>query len=95
MNAARKVVQMTAKGCCGILLGLIRGYQLLISPWLGEHCRFYPTCSVYAAEAIRKHGVVKGVWLGMRRLMRCHPFHSGGVDLVPEPKYPDAAKAGR
>ncbi|HBA84054.1 MAG TPA: membrane protein insertion efficiency factor YidD [Verrucomicrobia bacterium] len=76
--------------CRRVLLGLIRGYQLLVSPWLGEHCRFYPTCSVYAAEAIRRHGAMKGLWLSVRRLTKCHPFHPGGVDLVPE-KHPGAA----
>jgi len=66
-----------------LLLGPIRAYQYLISPWLGPHCRFHPSCSAYAAEAIETHGMLKGSWLGIRRLGRCHPFHPGGHDPVP------------
>ena len=72
-----------------VLDWLIRGYQLFLSPLLGSNCRFYPTCSHYAREAIEKHGALKGVWLAIRRIGRCNPWHEGGVDLVPEP-----AKAG-
>lgn len=61
----------------------IRLYQLTLSPYLGGHCRFYPTCSHYAAEAIERHGLVRGCALTLRRLGRCHPLHPGGVDLVP------------
>ncbi len=67
-----------------VLIVLIRGYQLFISPLLGQHCRFWPSCSQYAREAIEQHGVVRGVWLAIRRLLRCHPWHPGGVDPVPE-----------
>jgi putative membrane protein insertion efficiency factor len=66
-----------------IALFLIRCYQLLLSPLLGRHCRFYPTCSVYTYEAIKKHGLLKGIFLGSKRLLKCHPFHPGGVDFVP------------
>jgi len=66
-----------------IALALIKGYKLLISPLLGRNCRFYPTCSEYAHEAIQKHGLFKGLLLGTKRLLKCHPFHSGGVDQVP------------
>lgn len=62
---------------------LLRGYQLAISPLLGVSCRFHPTCSEYAREAIMKHGVGRGVWLAARRLARCHPWHPGGIDQVP------------
>ena len=72
-----------------ILIALIRGYQLLISPLLGNHCRFYPSCSQYAREAIEYHGVLCGGWLAIRRLLRCHPWHPGGVDPVPEPSLKD------
>jgi uncharacterized protein len=62
---------------------LIRAYQLLISPMLGSRCRFYPSCSNYALEALRLHGLPHGSWLALRRLARCHPLCAGGVDPVP------------
>jgi len=65
-----------------VLMG-IRGYQLLISPLLPPSCRYYPTCSSYAMEAIEKHGTVAGSWLAIRRIARCHPFRPGGFDPVP------------
>jgi hypothetical protein len=67
-----------------ILTGLIRGYQLAISPWLGPRCRFYPSCSCYAHAAIENHGALRGSWLALRRLLRCHPFNAGGYDPVPD-----------
>jgi putative membrane protein insertion efficiency factor len=66
------------------LLLLIRGYQLTLSPLLGRHCRFQPTCSRYTQEAIERFGAARGLWLGLRRLIKCHPFHAGGHDPVPE-----------
>ena len=66
-----------------LLITVIRGYQLLISPLLGPRCRFYPSCSRYTAEALAVHGVFRGIWLGLRRISRCHPFHPGGHDPVP------------
>jgi len=68
-----------------VLIALIRCYQWFVSPLLGNHCRFYPSCSEYAREAIERHGVLRGVWLAIRRVARCHPWHPGGVDPVPEP----------
>ncbi len=65
-------------------LFIIRIYRYLISPLLGPRCRFYPSCSSYAEEAIKVHGVVKGSWLATKRICRCHPFNEGGVDPVPE-----------
>jgi putative membrane protein insertion efficiency factor len=65
------------------LLFLIGVYKVALSPVLGRHCRYYPTCSEYTAQAIEKHGPARGVWLGMKRLARCHPFHAGGIDPVP------------
>jgi putative membrane protein insertion efficiency factor len=62
---------------------LIRFYQWTISPLLGPRCRFYPTCSNYALEAIRRYGALQGTWLAVRRLVRCHPWHPGGFDPVP------------
>ncbi|MEC4727169.1 membrane protein insertion efficiency factor YidD [Shewanella sp. D64] len=64
---------------------LIRGYQIFISPFLGANkCRFHPTCSTYAIEAIRLHGSAKGCWLAARRILKCHPLHPGGIDPVPQ-----------
>lgn len=67
-----------------ILLLMIRGYRYFLSPWLGQHCRFYPSCSCYAQTAIERHGVWRGLGLTLRRLGRCHPWQAGGVDPVPE-----------
>ena len=66
------------------LLGLIRLYQLTLSPWLGRQCRYEPTCSNYAAEAMTRHGVRRGVWLAAKRIGRCHPWGRSGYDPVPE-----------
>ena len=66
-----------------LMLALIRGYQYLLSPWLGNQCRFYPSCSHYARQAIEDHGALRGGWLSVRRLSRCHPWHPGGFDPVP------------
>jgi putative membrane protein insertion efficiency factor len=67
-----------------LLVSLIRGYQVLISPILPPGtCRFHPTCSVYAIDAIRKHGAANGSWMAVKRIARCHPWHPGGYDPVP------------
>jgi hypothetical protein len=66
-----------------LLRFLIRAYQLAISPLLGPRCRFYPSCSQYALEAVTQHGPLRGTWLALCRLGRCHPFHPGGYDPVP------------
>ena len=62
------------------ILGLITGYQRVVSPVLGVNCRFYPTCSTYAKEAVGSLGVVKGFLISVKRLLKCHPFHAGGID---------------
>lgn len=67
-----------------LALAGIRLYQITLSPYIGRQCRFYPSCSHYAMEAIERHGTVRGGGLAVRRLLRCQPFHPGGVDLVPE-----------
>lgn len=66
-----------------LLILPIRAYQYLISPLLGSNCRFYPSCSYYMIEAIETHGVLKGGYLGLRRILRCHPYSDGGMDPVP------------
>lgn len=68
----------------GLLILLVKGYRLLLSPWLGSSCRFEPTCSQYALDALQKHGAGAGSWLAARRLLRCHPWCAGGHDPVPE-----------
>jgi hypothetical protein len=81
------VVRIAARGLHDLLragaIGFVRGYQLIVSPWLGPRCRFHPSCSHYACEALQSHGLFGGSWLTLRRLARCHPFCAGGVDLVP------------
>lgn len=72
--------QLAARGC----VALLRGYKKWISPWLPVACRFYPTCSDYAAQAIAQHGLLRGGWYAIRRLLRCHPFHPGGYDPPPQ-----------
>lgn len=66
-----------------ILIVLVRGYQVLISPWLGRNCRHQPTCSAYMIEALKVWGPFKGIWLGIRRISKCHPWGSTGYDPVP------------
>ncbi|MCJ7525917.1 MAG: membrane protein insertion efficiency factor YidD [Candidatus Aminicenantes bacterium] len=67
-----------------VLLLLIKIYKMALSPLLGRHCRFLPTCSTYTYEAVEKHGALLGVFLGLKRILKCHPFHAGGHDPVPE-----------
>jgi putative membrane protein insertion efficiency factor len=66
-----------------LFVWVLRGYQLLVSPMLGQNCRFYPSCSSYAIEALEVHGAARGGWLALRRVCRCHPWNAGGVDPVP------------
>ncbi len=69
-----------------VLVFIIDAYRLLLSPWLGRSCRFEPTCSNYAKAAIQRFGPIKGSWMALRRIGRCHPWHPGGYDPVPEKK---------
>ena len=68
-----------------ILIAALRAYRLLLSPWLGSQCRFEPTCSAYAIQALERHGASSGSYLAARRVLRCHPWCDGGLDPVPEP----------
>ena len=69
-----------------IIIWIIRGYRYLLSPFLGQNCRFYPSCSCYAETAVKEHGFFKGSLLALRRISRCHPWHPGGIDEVPQKK---------
>ena len=69
-----------------ILLALIAGYRFFLSPLFGPRCRFYPSCSAYASEAIEAHGPLRGTWLAVKRIVKCHPWHPGGFDPVPPAK---------
>jgi len=81
MRYAGQRVQDAARG--SVLL-LLRIYRLCLSPLLGNRCRFYPSCSHYCTDAVKRFGVIRGMWLGMVRICKCHPFHPGGVDPVPD-----------
>ncbi len=76
-----------------LLVLLLRAYQLLLSPMMGQSCRFYPTCSNYAIEAVRTHGAARGSLLAARRVCKCHPWNEGGVDLVPPARHKNASPA--
>jgi uncharacterized protein len=65
-----------------LVIAVLRFYKSCISPWLPSACRFYPTCSEYMMQAVARHGAPRGVWIGLKRLAKCHPFHAGGVDPV-------------
>jgi len=67
-----------------MLIAIIKCYKYFISPLLGSNCRFYPSCSSYSLEALQRHGAVIGAYLTLKRLLKCHPFHQGGIDPVPE-----------
>jgi len=67
-----------------VLIQVLRAYRLLLSPWLGNQCRFEPTCSLYAIDALERHGAASGSYLAARRVLRCHPWCKGGIDLVPD-----------
>ncbi len=85
-RAARRLAEFLWLLPAAALIGLIKLYRLILSPWIGNQCRFYPSCSHYGEEAIRHHGAVRGSWLTLRRLGKCHPWHEGGCDPVPPSK---------
>lgn len=82
-RVAHAVVSLLRGGLLFVLLGMVRFYRAFLSPLLPPSCRFYPSCSAYALEALTRHGPVKGSILTVRRLSRCHPLHEGGIDPVP------------
>ena len=67
-----------------LLAAPVKAYRLIFSPWVGHNCRYHPTCSAYALEALKKHGGMKGGWLALRRILRCHPWGNSGIDNVPD-----------
>ena len=79
----RVAIALIERAAQGVLLALVRVYRRGVSPLLPPRCRFYPTCSAYAQEALERHGPWRGGWLAARRLLRCHPWHPGGYDPVP------------
>ena len=83
MTDLSRMVRATDRGTGIALAWLVRLYQLTLGMWLGGNCRFYPSCSRYGIEALREHGALRGAWLTVRRIGKCHPLHRGGVDLVP------------
>ncbi len=82
-NSGRGPAQARPSAGASLLMTLITGYRRFISPMFGPHCRFAPSCSAYALESVRVHGALRGGWLAVRRIGRCHPFHPGGFDPVP------------
>ena len=82
-EADGQVAQARPSAAARVLMALITGYRRFISPLLGARCRFAPSCSAYALEAVREHGALRGTWLAARRIGRCHPFNPGGFDPVP------------
>jgi putative membrane protein insertion efficiency factor len=77
------------------LIALVRAYQVTLGPLMGGHCRFTPSCSHYAVEALREHGALRGSWLTLRRLARCHPLGGGGYDPVPPREQEQSGSSGR
>lgn len=82
-GALRTAGRIAGRGAAGALILFVRAYQVVLSPLLPAACRFHPSCSAYAVEALQKHGAVRGGWLAARRVLRCNPFTAGGYDPVP------------
>jgi putative membrane protein insertion efficiency factor len=82
-EADGRLAQARPSAAARVLMALITGYRRFVSPLLGARCRFAPSCSAYALEAVREHGALRGTWLAVRRIGRCHPFNPGGFDPVP------------
>ena len=77
------LVDAASRAVAAVLMGMVRLYQITLSPYIGGQCRFHPTCSNYALDALANHGPLRGSWLALKRLLKCHPFHPGGFDPAP------------
>jgi uncharacterized protein len=86
-STAQQETRKRPSAAAWLLILLLNGYRRFVSPLLAPRCRFYPSCSAYALEAVQLHGALRGTWLAARRLSRCHPFHAGGLDPVPAPRH--------
>jgi putative membrane protein insertion efficiency factor len=86
-EADERLAQARPSAAARVLMALITGYRRFVGPLLSPRCRFAPSCSAYALEAVREHGALRGTWLAARRIGRCHPFHPGGFDPVPPAPY--------
>jgi len=95
MIETRKILRTVDLLAGRMLAMLVRVYQITIGQWMGGHCRFHPTCSNYGLEALRTHGALRGSWLTIVRILKCHPLHDGGVDLVPPVKHVHGTAAAR
>ncbi len=93
LSAVRRAVRAAGRLPALAVVGVLRLWQMLVSPVYGQTCRFYPSCTAYAVEAVTVHGLLRGGWLAVRRLGRCHPWNPGGVDLVPARKARGATTA--
>jgi uncharacterized protein len=94
LRSPRRLARLTVRLPALAVVALLRLWQLVVSPVYGQTCRFYPSCTAYAMEAVDRHGLVRGGWLAVRRLGRCHPWNPGGVDLVPASRVPSSAGPG-
>jgi putative membrane protein insertion efficiency factor len=95
LRSVRRWARLAVRLPALAVVGLLRLWQLLVSPVYGQTCRFYPSCTAYAMQAVERHGLVRGGWLAVRRLARCHPWNPGGVDHVPATRVRVSAKPAR
>lgn len=92
-NLIHRLGRAASRAARNVVIGVLRAYRILVSPWLGDNCRFDPSCSVYAMEAIERFGVVRGIALAVKRILRCHPWGPSGYDPVPDLKTRDDTHA--
>ena len=89
MQIVKLLIKGADSGLVWLAVKLLHAYRYVLSPWIGNQCRFYPSCSHYSEGAFIQHGFFIGTYLTLRRLLKCHPWHKGGIDLVPESKTPE------